>query len=283
MSLEPGLYIVATPLGNLQDISQRALAILRGVDLIAAEDTRHSGKLLQAYQISKPCVALHSHNESNKAAQLLEKIKEGQSIALVSDAGTPGISDPGGILVEQAHRQGLKVIPIPGPSAVISALSVSGIPAHKFIFAGFLPVKAGPRKENLMALKALPFTIVLFEAPHRILELLGAAMEVFGENHHGSVAREISKRYETIYYGSLQEITTQLIADPMQQQGEFVVIIAPTQRSTPEATTTLGEQEILQTLLDEGISVKQASQITAKLSKKSRNHCYELALQLTGK
>ena len=216
------LYIVSTPIGNLKDITLRALEILKSVDLIAAEDTRHTKILLDAYQIQKPLTSFFEHNQTRKADHLLGLLKEGKHIALVSDAGTPGISDPGFVMVRMAQENNIPITVIPGVSACISALTASGLPAHRFAFEGFLPPKSGARRNKLMALKSQETTIILYESPHRILKTLEDIESVFGDRK-AVVGREISKKFEEILRGTLASLRQSLSARTVK--GEFVLII----------------------------------------------------------
>ena len=215
------LYLVATPIGNLEDITYRAVKVLSLVDLIAAEDTRTTKVLLDHYGISKPMVSYFSYNEHRRTPQLIEKLLLGQSIALVSDAGTPGISDPAFHIVQTALASGITIVPIPGPSAFVSALIVSGLPTDRFVFEGFLPVKKG-RKTKLEALRSEPRTIILYESPHRILKTLSEIQSVFGERHV-VVARELTKKFEEIVRGPISSILPELSRKPAR--GEYVLII----------------------------------------------------------
>jgi 16S rRNA (cytidine1402-2'-O)-methyltransferase len=219
------LYVVATPIGNLDDMTDRARTILQQVDLIAAEDTRHSGRLLEHYGIRRQLVSLHDHNESDRASQLLAHLQRGASVALVSDAGTPLISDPGFHLVQSVREAGYPVIPIPGACALIAALSVSGLPTDRFYFAGFLPAKAQARRDQLLALQQQQGTLVFYESPHRLLDSLEAMVAVLGETRQLCLAREITKRFETFISGSLHQVLAQVKADPNQQRGEFVLLL----------------------------------------------------------
>jgi 16S rRNA (cytidine1402-2'-O)-methyltransferase len=216
------LYVVATPIGNLEDITARALRVLKEVDVVACEDTRRTRALLSHFDIHTPTVSYYEHNKLTRGPQLLRQLAEGRSIALVSDAGTPGISDPGVLLVREARAAGVTVVPIPGPSAVVAALSAAGVPADRFVFDGFLPVKPGRRLNRLKALRALETTTVVYESPHRILAALEAIAEVFGDAPV-VVARELTKQFEEIVTASAAEHLARLrLAEP---RGEFVVVL----------------------------------------------------------
>lgn len=276
---EPGvLYIVATPIGHLGDITTRALQVLKTVDCIAVEDTRHSQKLLHQYGIKKPLIALHEHNEREKAVKLLKSIQEGIHAALISDAGTPLISDPGYHLVHLAHQQGVRVVPIPGPCAVIAALSASGLPTDHFQFEGFLQAKSASRSKRLKRLAAETNTLVFFEAPHRIEKTLAEMVVIFGEKREGVVARELTKTFETIKAGVLEELLAWIKSDPHQQKGEFVIIVAGLRVEATNKTLTPEAKYLLQVLLTE-LSAKQAVSLTAKITGVRKQLLYEYSLR----
>ncbi len=216
------LYLVATPIGNLKDITYRAVEVLKSVDFIACEDTRHAKILLDHYGIQKPLVSYFDHSESKKAPKIIQKIKEGQSVALVSDAGTPGIADPGYRLVAEAIKEGVRLEPIPGPCAALAALGVSGLSTDRFIFEGFLPVKSGARKNRLRALKEEKRTVIFYESPHRILKTLSAIQETFGDIQI-VVARELTKKFEEILRGNVREVTEKFQSRKIL--GEFVILL----------------------------------------------------------
>lgn len=265
------LYIVATPIGNLMDISQRALDTLQHVDLIAAEDTRHSGKLLQHFAINTPMLSLHQYNEVERTQQLLKKLLSGASIALISDAGTPLVSDPGFKLVQHAHQSAIKVVPIPGACAAITALSASGMPSDQFIFVGFLPAKTQQRQTRLQQLVKQPLTMIFYEAPHRILALMDDLVTVFGEQRRAVMARELTKLYETIQTGTLRSLQSFIVEDTQQQRGEFVIIVAgadATQEKDNEKA-----QEILAILLEE-LPPRQAAKLAARITHEKVNVLY---------
>lgn len=219
------LYVVATPIGNLSDLTERARATLAEVDVIACEDTRHTQKLLQHLGLRKPLLSYHQHNEQERSAQLLETLEKGHNIALVSDAGTPLISDPGYVVVCHARAQGFKVCPIPGVSAIITALSVAGLPTDRFTFEGFLPHKPGIKRERLAQLVTETRTLVFYEAKHRIVDTLTAMMDAFGHERRACVARELTKTFESMYDGTLSEVLACINSDEMARKGEFVVMI----------------------------------------------------------
>jgi 16S rRNA (cytidine1402-2'-O)-methyltransferase len=271
------LYIVATPIGNLADISERAIHVLKSVDLIAAEDTRHSRYLLDHYAIRTPTLSLHNFNEQQRSTQLLMQLQQGKSIALISDAGTPLISDPGYSLVQAAQTHGIKVIPIPGACAAIAALSAAGLPTDRFIFEGFLPIKKTARLQALKNLRDETRTLIFYEAPHRIVALLEDMAVALGAEREVAVARELTKLFETIKTGTLAELLTWIKIDHHQQKGEFVVLVkgAPEKKPAAEkaALTTLN------ILLGE-LPMSQAVNLTAKISGEKKNKIYELALEL---
>lgn len=279
MQLSSGtLYIVATPIGNLDDISRRALQVLEAVDRIGAEDTRHSQRLLNHFNIRTPLFALHEHNERKLLEGLLEELAGGARIAVISDAGTPLISDPGFPLVRAARERGIPVVPVPGCSAVICALSVAGLPTDRFVFEGFLPAKEGQREHRLQALAAETRTLVFYEASHRILASLRSMAEVFGEGRMAVVARELTKTFETVRSGSFRELIDWMAADPNQQKGEFVVLVAGAPEPEPQRVDAEAER-VLAVLLEE-LSVKQSAALAAKLTGTSRKRLYERALEL---
>lgn len=217
------LYIVATPIGNLEDITLRALRVLKEVDLIACEDTRHTRKLLTHYGISKPLLSYYSHNQFFRVPQILAQLKEGKSVALVTDAGTPGISDPGAVLIGEAVKEGVLVLPIPGPSALIAALSASGLPTDRFYFQGFLPQKSGRRKNVLASLKGIPATLVFYEPARRLFKLMGEIEEVFGGGVSVAIGRELTKVYEEFLRGTAEELRRKIPAEGLK--GESVVLV----------------------------------------------------------
>lgn len=279
MSNQAGvLYIVATPIGNLDDITRRAIQILGEVDLIAAEDTRHSLKLLQNFGLRAPLLSLHEHNEEQQLERVLQALDAGQSVALISDAGTPLVSDPGFRLVREARRRDVLVRPIPGPSSVIAALSVAGLPTDRFVFEGFLPAKPAARRERLRALRDEPRTLVFFESTHRIVEAVADMAGAFGAGREAVVARELTKTFETVHGAPLGELQAWLVADANQQRGEFVVLVAGAPRSEIGADEAEA-QRVLGVLLAE-LPVKQAAKLAAELTGLPRNRMYALALDL---
>lgn len=269
------LYLVATPIGNLEDITLRALRILKEVDLIACEDTRHSRKLLNHYGITTALTAYHQHNEEPKAERLLEKLQNGKSIALISDAGTPGISDPGYRIVVACRNAGLSVVAIPGPSALISALAISGLPTDSFTFAGFLPAKSTARREALARLRAESRTTLFYEAPHRLGETLAEIVAELGEGREVAVARELTKMHEELVRGRAGEVQSHFAAHEIK--GEIVLLIGP---ATDAGTPTMTVKEALAQLLSEGMLLRQAVKQVAKAYGLPGDEVYKEALSL---
>lgn len=272
------LYVVATPIGNLQDMSPRAIDTLKSVDCIACEDTRHSAPLLQHFMINTQTLALHEHNERERTEKLLERLQKGESIALISDAGTPLINDPGYFLVREARNAGIRVVPIPGASAVIAALSVSGLPTDRFCYEGFLPAKSKHRFDQLKLLQNETRTIVFYEAPHRVLESLEDMLQIFGPAREVVMARELTKMYETVYSAPLQELIEWVKQDENQQRGEIVLMVKGAE-TTEEETNPISVDHVLQILLRD-LSLKQAVDLAAKILNKRKNEIYQRALQL---
>ncbi len=273
------LYIVATPIGNLQDMSPRAIETLKSVDWIAAEDTRHSRSLLQHFSISTRLLSLHEHNERERIHKLIEVLRSGQSIALISDAGTPLISDPGFIFVREVQKNGIRVVPIPGACAVITALSAAGLPTDEFLFAGFLPVKLKAKQDRLMELSSVACTIIFYEAPHRILETIKEMEKIFGAERRAVIARELTKLYETIHQGSLQELVEWLQQDKNQQRGEFVILVEGFSSARTQEKKEIPTEKVLKILL-QYLPLKQAVEIAAEILEERKNKIYEIALQL---
>ncbi len=272
--MEAALYIVATPIGNLGDISERAIEILKQVDLIAAEDTRHSKTLLERFGIKTKICAYHEHNEEKVTSQLIQQLQNGESIALISDAGTPLINDPGYKLVVAAHDNNIQVVPIPGPSAIITALSVSGLPTNKFAFEGYLPAKSEARKKCLQELMSESRTLVFYEAPHRIVESIKIMQEIFGAERRITIARELTKQFEQIVRDNLSVINEKLESEEIKIKGEFVVII----EGEHETSVTDKEALRINQILSEKLSPKDAAKLTAKITGKKKNEVYQLAL-----
>lgn len=271
------LYVVATPIGNLGDMSPRAIDTLRRVDLIAAEDTRHSKKLLVHFAIDTPMIAFHEHNERDRSSEILSQLQAGRQIALISDAGTPLISDPGYHLVRQLHDAGICVIPIPGPSAMIAALCVAGLPTDRFIFEGFLPSKAVAREKYLVDLARETRTLVFYESPHRLLETLRAMLQFFGDGRRMTMARELTKTFETIRQDTIANMVSWVEANPEQQKGECVLIVAGAVQQ-PSERYEVDSDKLLLTLLT-CMSVKDAAHHAAQLTGQGKNELYQRALQ----
>lgn len=274
------LYIVSTPIGNLADISARAIEVLSSVDVVAAEDTRHSKYLLQHHGIETSTISLHEHNEQQRSELLLTRIAAGESIALISDAGTPLISDPGYRLVNMAREQGIKVIPIPGACAVIAALSASGLSAERFAFEGFLPPKSTARRQTLQSLANEPRTLIFYESPKRMVASLQDMLTVFGAERKACLARELTKMFETIVTLPLAELVDVVINDANHQKGEIVLLVEG--QSTVVDRDEAEEVRVLQILLDE-VPLKQAAAITASILGIKKNKAYEMALKLQQK
>jgi 16S rRNA (cytidine1402-2'-O)-methyltransferase len=265
------LHVVATPIGNLDDLSPRALRTLREVAVIAAEDTRHTQQLLAANGVRASLVALHEHNEAQQVESLLARLRAGEDIALVSDAGTPLISDPGYRLVRAAREAGIVVSPVPGACAAIAALSVAGIASDRFAFEGFLPARAGARRERLQSLAAEPRTLVFYESAHRIEESLCDLRDVIGAQRHAVVARELTKRFETVLDGSLEALAQRVAADPDQRRGEFVLVV---DGAPADDDAALREGRRLYAALVAHLPPSTAARVAAELSGASRKSLY---------
>ena len=272
------LYIVATPIGNLQDITQRALETFAQVNLIAAEDTRHSGLLLSHYGIKKPFFALHDHNEQEKAYLLVEKLKQGTNIALISDAGTPLISDPGFHLVRQCREAGIKVVPLPGACAAITALCASGIASDRFCFEGFLPAKTKARKDKLEQVVNEERTLIFYESTHRILDTLEDMQAVLGEKRYVVLAREITKTWETITGDKIQSLRNWLSDDPNRTKGEMVLIVEGKPKSNNEEEISPQAIKAL-TLISKELPLKKAAAIVSELYGYKKNALYQYGLE----
>jgi 16S rRNA (cytidine1402-2'-O)-methyltransferase len=278
-AIGPALYVVATPLGNLRDISLRALDVLAQVDVIAAEDTRVTAKLLARHGIGTRQLSLHAHNERRRAAEIVALLATGKRVALVSDAGTPGISDPGTVVVDAVAAAGYAVVPIPGPSAVTAALSVSGLAPSQWLFCGFLPPAAAARRTALAQLKGLPFALVFYEAPHRIAATLDALAAALGAQRRVVVARELTKHFESIYRGSLDAAGAWLAVDPNRTRGEFVVVVDAPAAPLPADGAAEAVERTLVALLAE-LPLAQAVRLAAKLTGAPRKRLYARALAL---
>lgn len=272
------LYVVATPIGNLDDMSVRALKVLREVALIAAEDTRHSLRLMQHFGIATPLAACHEHNERDEGSRFIARLLAGDDVALISDAGTPLISDPGYHLVRQARAAGIQVVPVPGACALIAALSAAGLPSDRFIFEGFLPAKTVGRKARLQLLKEEPRTVIFYEAPHRILECLQDLEEIFGADRPAVLGRELTKTFETLKGLPLGELRAFVESDSNQQRGECVVLVAGW--SEPEGEDVIGAEarRVLDLLLQE-MPLKRAAALAAEITGVRKNLLYQVALE----
>ena len=272
------LYVVATPIGNLGDITLRAIDTLKQVDAIAAEDTRHSTGLLSHFGISKKLIAVHEHNEQQSAQLLLQRIQQGEQIALITDAGTPGISDPGAVVVDVLISHGVKVVPIPGASAVVAALSASGITDNGFMFVGFLPASGAQRRKKLETLQALETTLVFYEAPHRIVECVQDLAKVLGDERRITIARELTKTFETMHRCLLKDAGAWLGHDTNQQRGEFVLLVeAPLPQESVEVDQAA--ERVLRLLL-EALPLKQAAKLASEITGAKKNALYEMALNI---
>jgi 16S rRNA (cytidine1402-2'-O)-methyltransferase len=274
--MENALYVVATPIGNLGDITLRALEVLRGVDLVACEDTRHARHLLDHHGIKVPTLALHQHNENAAADKLIRLLGEGKCLALISDAGTPGVSDPGARTVAAVRAAGFKVIPLPGANAAIAAMSAAGLADERFLFVGFLPAKAGARKTAIVELASVNAALVFYEAPHRVMETVAHLVELLEPQREIVIARELTKLFEQIERMPLGDAPAWLAADANHQRGEFVLVLsAPPQREGMDAET----ERVLVTLLAE-LPVKQAAKLAAEITGQAKNALYARALEL---
>ncbi|MBR9909086.1 MAG: 16S rRNA (cytidine(1402)-2'-O)-methyltransferase [Gammaproteobacteria bacterium] len=274
---EPTLYVVATPIGNLRDMVPRAVEVLQTVDVIAAEDTRHSARLLEHFQVTTRLLAYHDHSDEQQVEYLAGLLQSGQSLALISDAGTPLVSDPGYRLVNRVRQLGIRVVPIPGACALIAALSASGLPSDRFTFEGFLPAKTGQRCNRLQVLAAEERTLIFYEAPHRIVASLADMAAVFGAEREAVLARELTKTYETIAGGSLAELQQFVEADANQRKGEMVVIVRGKARAAERSLDT--EAERVMSILLRELSVKQASELGAEITGLKKKALYQWALE----
>jgi 16S rRNA (cytidine1402-2'-O)-methyltransferase len=274
------LYIVATPIGNLDDITYRAVQVLKEVDAIAAEDTRHSKKLMQHLGVATPLVALHEHNENALSEKIIKRLERGESLALISDAGTPLISDPGFPLVNQAHKAGLKIIPGPGASSVLAALSVSGLPTDRFVFEGFLPSKKTARQNRLRELEKETRTLILFETPHRITVALADLAEVLGEDREIFIARELTKTHEEVKRSSVGQLLEAASSGALQERGEFVLVLA----GNGNKKSAIDDQalKIFDLLLEE-LPLKTSASLASKITGLKRKDFYNEGLKKSGK
>lgn len=273
------LYLVATPIGNLGDLTDRVRQTLTDVDVIAAEDTRHSGQLLSRFGIAKPMLSLHEHNEARRVAELIARIEAGANVAVVSDAGTPLISDPGFDLVRAAVAKGVRVVPIPGACAAIAALSAAGLPTDRFAFEGFLPTKPGARRERLDALRSDARTLIFYEAPHRLRDTLADIATTFGAERRTVVARELTKQFESFYHGTARELAERAQSDADMNRGEIVIVVAGAVEQLGDATG-LDADTVLRTLLEE-LPTAQAAKLAAKLTGAKRSQLYDRAVEIS--
>ncbi|MHB1371755.1 MAG: 16S rRNA (cytidine(1402)-2'-O)-methyltransferase [Pseudomonadaceae bacterium] len=272
------LYVVGTPIGNLEDISARALRVLREVALIAAEDTRHSARLMSHFGIATPLAACHEHNERDEGGRFLERLQAGDDIALISDAGTPLISDPGYHLVRQARAAGIRVVPVPGACALIAALSAAGLPSDRFIFEGFLPAKTAGRRARLELLREEPRTLIFYEAPHRILECVEDLEAIFGADRSAVLCRELTKAFETLKGLPLGQLRTWIASDSNQQRGECVLLVAGWQAPEDDQAISAEVLRVLDLLLGE-LPLKRAAALAAEITGARKNLLYQLALE----
>ena len=277
-SIAGELYIVATPIGNLADMTYRAVEVLQQVDLILVEDTRNAIKLLQHYSIRTPMKALHEHNEEHLAPVIVQKLAQGDSIALISDAGTPLMSDPGFRLVRAAQQAGIQALSVPGACAAIAALSIAGLPTDRFVFEGFVPAKTNAREQRLQALRGEPRTLIFYEAKHRIVAFLRSMQKVMGDARKIVVARELTKKFESVYQGEVQEVVARIAGDEQAQKGEYVVLVEGASAALDEVDL----DSVLQPLLLE-LGVSKASKVAAKITGISKNKCYQRALEMQAK
>lgn len=274
------LYIVATPIGNLEDLSLRASKVLSDVAVIAAEDTRHSGRLLQHLGISKPLIALHDHNERGRVQSIVSQLMAGADVALISDAGTPLISDPGYVLVREVRAEGLRVSPIPGPCALVAALSAAGLPTDRFLFVGFLPAKRTGRRTALEELRKEVATLVFYESPHRILATVADIADVMGAQREVVLGREITKAFETFYSGGAADVHAALTEDPHGSRGEFVVVVRGAEKTESGLMAGALDVDQLLNLLMAELPLKKAAKMASELTGLGKNELYQRALDL---
>ncbi|MFA0812095.1 16S rRNA (cytidine(1402)-2'-O)-methyltransferase [Microbulbifer epialgicus] len=271
------LYIVATPIGNLADMVPRAVEVLQCADLVAAEDTRHSQRLFSHFNIDTPLMAYHDHSDNKRTDQILQRLEQGQTVALISDAGTPLISDPGYRLVREARERGIRVVPIPGACAFVTALSAAGLPSDRFSFEGFLPAKAGPRERVLQELAEDTRTLIFYEAPHRVADTLEAMANVFGAKREAVIARELSKAFETFQLMPLGELANWVRSDSNQQRGEIVLLVRGAERRRDSELSTEA-QRVMSLLLAE-LPPKKAAAIAAEITGVNKKVLYNWSLQ----
>ncbi|MDE0510021.1 MAG: 16S rRNA (cytidine(1402)-2'-O)-methyltransferase [Gammaproteobacteria bacterium] len=272
------LYVVATPIGNLADFSDRGREVLAGADCIAAEDSRHSGKLLAHFGIRRPLLSYHDHSGEGSREKLLQMLRDGASVALISDAGTPLISDPGYALVKAAREEGIEVLPIPGPSALTAALSVSGLPTDRFLFAGFLPAAQAGRRKRIEELKDESATWILYESSHRILDCVDDLIAILGSERRIFIARELTKQFESHFPGTLEQAAAWLCADENHLKGEFVLVLAG-RESNPGENERLPEALRIVALLQNDLPLSKAASIAAKITGLRKNEVYRAAVR----
>ncbi|MGI9284174.1 MAG: 16S rRNA (cytidine(1402)-2'-O)-methyltransferase [Pseudomonadales bacterium] len=275
MKIDHGLYVVATPIGNMGDMVHRAVHVLQTVALIAAEDTRHSQRLFQHYDIHTAAIPYHEHSEEHTAQKVIAALDAGDSVALISDAGTPLISDPGYRLVNQVRAAGHRVLPVPGANAAIAALSVAGLPTDSFLFIGFLPVKSAARSDKLRALRELPHTLVCYEAPHRVIACLEDMRRELGPDRPAVLARELTKMHETVYCGDLAQLCDFVSSDANQQRGEIVILVQGEREQ--KDVTDVEASRVLDILLQD-LPLKQAAALAAQITGAKKNQLYQQAL-----
>ncbi|WP_040727985.1 16S rRNA (cytidine(1402)-2'-O)-methyltransferase [Thiomicrorhabdus sp. Kp2] len=276
------LYVIATPIGNLSDITRRAIETLEKVDWVAAEDTRHSKPLLHSLGINQNLLSLHEHNEAQRTEQLLEKLQNGESGALISDAGTPLINDPGYFLVKRLRQEGVQVVPVPGPSAVITALCAAGLPTDRFTYEGFLPAKSSKRILALEALVSETRTLVFYESPHRLMDCLQNMQQVFGDDREMVVARELTKKFEQFVSGSVGEVVTYFTDNSDKVRGEFVLMLTGAELKTDaDSEAKLVEvDKMIQIMLKQSLPVKQISEMIAEITGEKKKTIYQRVLEL---
>jgi 16S rRNA (cytidine1402-2'-O)-methyltransferase len=275
------LYVVATPIGNIDDMTPRAREVLAGVDVVAAEDTRHSGRLLQRFGIRTSMVSLHEHNEAARVPELLARLLSGENVALISDAGTPLVSDPGYRLLRASRDSGIRVSPIPGASAATALLSVAGLPAARFVFEGFLPARGSARRRRLEALADEPRAIVLFESPRRVRESLADMVQVLGGEREATLGRELTKLHEVVRHGSLAELATLAADDDSMRMGEIAIVVAGAPELAEDERDHAEARRVLELLLADGLSPRQSAALAGRIAGGSRNALYRLALTLS--
>lgn len=276
MGPDQALYVVATPIGNLADMVPRAVEVLQCADLVAAEDTRHSQRLFSHFDIDTPLVAYHDHSDDQRTAQILERLEQGQTVALISDAGTPLISDPGYRLVREARARGIRVVPVPGACAFVAALSAAGLPSDRFTFEGFLPARAGARARALEQLAGEARTMVFYEAPHRVADTLEAMAEAFGSEREAVIARELTKAFETFHMAPLAELAAWVRADRNQQRGEIVLMVRGAQKRKADELDSESER-VMGLLLDE-LPPKRAAAVAAEITGVNKKVLYNWSL-----